>query len=107
MVSVLIYLSARTVNGGSFPSVEHSELKEAFVGVYSHFSAQSVYILDYLSLCRPAYARITRTKGDRIQTGRQHKRLFTRSRGGKSGFAARVPRSDNDHVEIHCVISLQ
>ena len=91
-------LNAQTVHGRAFAFIQYSGLNKSFVGIFTHFSAESVYLTHKMSFCSSAYAWIARHIGNGIHIYNKHNGGRTEPGGCKSGFAAGMPSADYGYL---------
>jgi hypothetical protein len=66
MVKVKVCLGPGRANRRPFLRVEFTELDSGFIGVFGHFSAESIYFFHQMALGKTADGRIAGHPGDAV-----------------------------------------
>ena len=98
MVLYSVCLYPETVHRRSLSPVEHTALNKTSVGGFSHFTAESVYLADKMTLCSSSYRRIAWHICNIVQRYCKHDRFCAKPRCSQSCLNSRVSRSDNSHI---------
>ena len=102
LIQLLIRLSTQSLYGRSFSRIEHTVLNTCLIGIYAHFTAQSVDFAHKMAFGRSADGRITRHHGNIIHIKRREQRLASHTRTGKRRFHTGMTGAYDNHIIISC-----
>ena len=99
-IQLAVGLSAGTVHGRAFGSIEQAELDAGCVGDPAHQAVERVDLADQMTLAEPADGRVARHFADRREGMRDQRRPGADARRGGGRLGSGVPAADDDDV-IH------
>jgi hypothetical protein len=99
-IELLIALDTGRLDGGSFGSVQCSEVNGRFISNLSHFSTQRVHFLDKLSFGKATDGGIAGHQCHGVEIYIEHQRFATHPSCSKRCLAARMPSTYDDDVII-------
>jgi hypothetical protein len=99
-IELTVRLGSRSANCGSFASIEHPELNASLIGGTGHYSPERVNLAYKVPLAQATDSRIARHHSDRIALHRNKRRVCTGARCRRSSFAASVPTTYHNDIEL-------
>ena len=85
-------------DGRSSASVERLCLKGSCIGIFAHFAAEGVKLVDKMAFCKTSYGWIAWHTGDGGDCGRDKKGVGTHPGGRKSSLDTGMATTDNHNL---------